>query len=57
MSSGGWYEMERKLFADLVTSLKEAAALSNNKARPARQAKIDVPDIKYVCKRRRRQDL
>ncbi len=32
--------MEKKLFADLVTSLKEAAAISRGKARPSRQFKV-----------------
>ena len=35
--------MEKKLFADLVTSLKEAAAISRGKVRPSRQFNIEAP--------------
>jgi putative transcriptional regulator len=43
--------MEKKLFAELVTSLKEAAAISKGKVRPSRQFKVDGPDVKRVRKR------
>jgi hypothetical protein len=35
--------MEKKLFADLMTSLKEATAISKGKARPSRQFKVATP--------------
>lgn len=43
--------MEKKLFADLVTSLKEAAAIAKGKARPARQFKVAAPNVKGVRER------
>lgn len=43
--------MEKKLFADLMTSLKEAAAISKGNARPSRQFKVDAPDVERVRKR------
>ncbi len=43
--------MEKKLFADLVTSLKEAAAISRGKARPSRQFKVTAPNVKGVRER------
>ena len=43
--------MEKKLFAELVTSLKEAAAISKGKARPSRQFRVEAPDVKGVRRR------
>ena len=43
--------MEKKLFAHLVTSLKEAAAISKGKARPSRQFKVEAVDVKDVRRR------
>ena len=40
--------MEKKLFADLVTSLKEAAAIAKGKARPSRRFKVEAPDVKRI---------
>ena len=40
--------MEKQLFADLVTSLKEAADISRGKARPSRQFKLKAPDVKRL---------
>jgi hypothetical protein len=36
--------MDRKLFEDLVASLKEAAAITKGRARPARQFEVG-PDV------------
>ena len=43
--------MEKELFADLVTSLKEAAVLSKGKARPSRQFKVDAANVKGLRER------
>jgi DNA-binding transcriptional regulator YiaG len=43
--------MDKKLFAELVTSLKEAAAISRGKARPSRQFRIVPPNAKGVRER------
>lgn len=43
--------MEKKLFAELVTSLNEAAVISKGKSRPSRQFKVDAPDAKRVRRR------
>ena len=43
--------MDKKLFAELVTSLKEAAAISKGKARPSRKFRVDAPDAKGVRER------
>ena len=43
--------MEKKLFGELVTSLKEAAAISRGKARPSRQFKVAAPNVKGVRER------
>ena len=43
--------MEKALFADLVTSLKEAAALSKGKARPSRQFKVEAANVKGLRER------
>lgn len=43
--------MEKKLFAELVTSLKEAAAISKGKARPSRQFRVEAPNVKGVRER------
>ena len=43
--------MEKELFADLVASLKEAAALSKGKARPSRQFRVDAANVKGLRER------
>ena len=43
--------MEKKLFGELVTSLKEAAAISRGKARPSRQFKVAPPNVKGARER------
>jgi putative transcriptional regulator len=43
--------MEKKLFAELVTSLREAAAISKGKGRPSRQFRVEAPDVKSVRRR------
>ncbi|MBS0523415.1 MAG: helix-turn-helix domain-containing protein [Proteobacteria bacterium] len=43
--------MDKKLFAELVTSLKEAAAISKGKARPSRKFRVRAPDAKDVRER------
>ena len=43
--------MEKKLFAELVTSLKEAAAISRGRARPSRQFRVEIPNIRGVRRR------
>lgn len=43
--------MDKKLFAELVTSLKEAAAISKGKVRPSRQFRVDPPNAKSVRER------
>jgi putative transcriptional regulator len=40
--------MDKKLFSELVTSLKEAAAISKGRARPSRQFRVVSPDAKDV---------
>ena len=40
--------MDKKLFAELVTSLKEAAAISKGKARPSRKFRVEAPDAKVL---------
>lgn len=43
--------MEKRLFADLVTSLEKAAAITKRKARPARQFEVAAPNVKGVRER------
>ena len=43
--------MEKALFADLVTSLKEVAAISKGKARPSRQFKVATTNVKGLRER------
>jgi len=43
--------MEKELFADLVTSLKEAAAISKGKARPSRQFRVATANVKGLRER------
>lgn len=43
--------MEKKLFAELVESLKEAAAISKGRARPSRQMRVDAPNVKGLRER------
>jgi putative transcriptional regulator len=43
--------MEKGLFADLVTSLKEAAAISKGKARSSRQFRVASADVKDLRER------
>ncbi len=43
--------MEKKLFADLLQSLKEAKAISKGKAKASRRFKVEVTDVKAVRQR------
>jgi putative transcriptional regulator len=43
--------MDKKLFAELVTSLKEAASIAKGKARPSRKFRVEAPDAKGVRER------
>ena len=43
--------MDKVLFAGLVTSLKEAAAISKGKARPSRQFRVVTVNVKDLRER------
>ena len=43
--------MDKDLFADLVTSLKEAASISKGNARPSRQFKVSPANVKGLRER------
>ena len=40
--------MEKKLFADLLQSLKEAQAIAKGKAKASRRFEVALPDVKAV---------
>ena len=40
--------MEKKLFRDLLTSLKQAKAISQGTAKPSRRFKVEVTDVKAI---------